>query len=205
MAALKAGRPYVLIVLVSGLLFSLAGCSSNTPAPEPNAVVNLLQQNWQHTPGVTAKSGYLQVVATAQGIVEQDGGGGQPNPPLNLAGTHLVIDGDFSLSASFTEMKADVSWAVYDSPPVIADEFRIEPAGLRLTLRGDDLEIAVFDGLPQQEVTDPQPAHNEHVRVSDPKAALSVLRTGDRLKITSGADTSRGSLMARCTSRGVIS
>ncbi len=145
-----AGRPRVLIVLASGLLLALAGCSSNDPTPEPDVVLDLLHQDWQHTPGVTAAGGGLQVAATARSIVEQDGGGGQPNPPLNLAGTHLVAKGDFTLSASFSDVTADASWTVYDSPPVIADEFRIEPAGLRLTLRGDDLEIAVFDGSRQQ-------------------------------------------------------
>ncbi|MET1021612.1 MAG: endo-1,4-beta-xylanase, partial [Arthrobacter sp.] len=111
------------------------------------------------------------------------------NPPLNLAGTHLAANGDFSLSASFTHVTADASWIVYDSPPVIADEFRIEPAGLRLTLRGDGLEIAVFDGSHPKEATNPQPVHDEHVTVADPEAALSVRRSGDKLEISSGANT----------------
>ncbi|MDR7083094.1 endo-1,4-beta-xylanase [Arthrobacter ginsengisoli] len=185
-----AGRPHALkVVLASGLLLALAGCTPNDPTPEPNVVVDLLQQDWQHTPGVKAGGDGLQVAATARSIVEQDGGGGQPNPPLNLAGTHLVAEGDFSLSASFTDVTSDASWTVYDSPPVIADEFRIEPGGLRLTLRGDDLEIAVFDGSPQKDVTNPQPAHDEHVTVSDPEAALSVRRSGDTLEVASGGDT----------------
>lgn len=79
-------------------------------------VIDLLQQDWEHTPGVTADSAGLRVASTAQSIVEQDGSGGQPNPPLNLAGTHLVADGDFSLSATFTDVTADASWSVYDSP-----------------------------------------------------------------------------------------
>ena len=57
-----AGPPRVLIVLASCLLLTLAGCSSNDPTPEPNMVVDLLQQDWQHTPGVTAGGGHgLQV------------------------------------------------------------------------------------------------------------------------------------------------
>ena len=185
-----AGRPHALMVaLASGLLLAIAGCSSNDPTPEPDVVVDLLQQDWQHTPGVTADGAGLQVAATARSIVEQDGGGGQPNPPLNLAGTHLVAKGDFSLSASFTDVTSDASWTVYDSPPVIADEFRIEPAGLRLTLRGHDLDISVFDGSPQQNVTDPRPAHDERLTVSDPLAALSVSRSGDTLEVASGGDT----------------
>ena len=183
-----AGRRHVLIVLASGLVLVLAGCSSSETTATPDAVVDLLEQDWQ-TPGVTVDGDGLQVVATAPVIVEQDGEGGQPNPPVNLAGTHLEATGAFVLSATFTDVTADVSWGVYDSPPVIADEFRIEPSGLRLTLRGDDLEVAVFDGSPQQEVTAPRPAHDEHVTVPDPAAELSVHRSGNTLEIVSGGDT----------------
>ncbi len=183
-----AGRPRILIVLASGVLLALAGCSSNGPTSKPDVVVDLLQQDWQHTSGVTADGKVLRVAATARSIVQQNGGGGQPNPPLNLAGAHLVAGGDFTLSATFADVTADASWAVYDRPPVIADEFRVEPAGLRLTLLGDDLEIAVFDGTQKRDVTQPVPVHDEHVTVSDPAAPLTVRRSGDTLMIASGVD-----------------
>ena len=182
-----ARRPRVVIVLASGVLLALAGCTPDNP--EPDVVLNLLQQDWRHTPGVTPDGGGLRVAATSRSIVDQDGGGGQPNPPVNLAGTHLVATGDFTLSAAFTDVTADASLTVYDSPPVIADEFRIEPAGLRLTLRGDNLDIAVFDGSRQKSVTNPQPAHDEHVRLQDPGAELTVHRSGDKLEVASGGDT----------------
>ncbi|KUG61206.1 glycoside hydrolase [Kocuria rosea subsp. polaris] len=186
---MRAGPARALVVLASGLLLAVAGCSSNNPAPGPGVPVDLLQQDWRHMPGVTSDDDGLQVTATARHIVEKDGEGGQANPPLNLAGTHLVAEGDFSLSASFTDVVADASWAVYDSPPVIADEFRLEPAGLRLTLRGDDLEIAVFDGSPRKNVSGPQSAYVEHVTVSDPEPTLTVRRSGDTIEIADGENT----------------
>lgn len=189
MAPLTVDHRRVLGLLVTGILLALAGCSASGPGEQPGTVIDLVQQDWQYMPGVTADESGLTVVATARSIVGPDGEGRQPNPPLNLVGAHLEATGDFTLSASFTDVTADASWAVYSTPPVIADEFRIEPAGLRLTLRGSDLEIAVFDGSPQQDVTDPRPAHNEHVSVSDPEAALSVRRSGDTLEVASGEDT----------------
>ncbi|RUR03413.1 endo-1,4-beta-xylanase [Labedella endophytica] len=186
MAALTARRRRVVSVATAGLLLALLGCSSTDSPSERGTVIDLLQQDWRHVPGIVADGDRVRVTATALRIVEQDGGGGQPNPPVNLAGTHLVAAGDFSLSASFTDVTADATLAVYESPPVIADEFRIEPAGVQLTLRGDDLRIAVFDGSLQQDVTDPQPAQDEHVTVLDPEAELSVHRSGDRLEISSG-------------------
>jgi endo-1,4-beta-xylanase len=182
-------RRRALSVGIAGLLLALAGCSSTNSPPERDTTIDLLQQDWRHVPGIVADGEGVRVSATALHIVEQDGGGGQPNPPINLAGTHLVAGDDFALTASFTDVTADATLAVSDSPPVIADEFRIEPAGLRLTLRGDDLRIVVFDGSPQDDVTDPEPAHDEHVTVADPEAELSVNRSGDRLEIASGGET----------------
>jgi endo-1,4-beta-xylanase len=167
----------------------LTGCSTTTTPVERDTVVDLLHQDWQHVPGVAPDGDALRVTQTARRIVEQDGGGGQPDPPVNLFGAHLSADGDFSLSTTLRDVIADATLAVYDSPPVIADEFRIEPAGIHLRLRGDDLEVAVFDGSPQRDAAHPRPAHDEHVRVDDPEAELTVQRSGDDLAVTSGGDT----------------
>ncbi|GLY19698.1 beta-xylanase [Kineosporia sp. NBRC 101677] len=169
-------------------MLAVAGCTSHAPEPK-ETVVDLLQQDWQHVSGVAADGNGLRITATGRTIVDRDSGGRQPNPPLNLAGTHLVTEGDFTLEALFSDVTADASWAVYDSPPVIADEFRIEPAGLRLTLDGDDLGVMVFDGSPEQDVSDPEPVYDEHVTLPDPQAAISVRRAGDTLEIASDGKT----------------
>ncbi|WP_182046647.1 endo-1,4-beta-xylanase [Curtobacterium sp. ME26] len=167
----------------------LTGCSTTPQPVERDTVVDLLHQDWQHVPGIAPDGDALRVTQTARRIVEQDGGGGQPDPPVNLFGAHLSADGDFSLSTTLRDVIADATLAVFDSPPVIADEFRIEPAGIHLRLRGDDLEVAVFDGSPQRDAAHPRPAHDEHVRVDDPEAELTVQRSGDDLAVTSGGDT----------------
>jgi endo-1,4-beta-xylanase len=173
----------------AGLCLALAGCSTTDPTPEPGTVIDLVREDWQNVPGVVADGEQLRVSATGRSIVEQDGAGGQPDPPIDLAGTHLVGVTDFSLSASFRDVAADATLSLLDSPPVIADEFRIEPAGLHLGLRGDDLRITVFDGASPDEVTDPQPAQDEHVTISDPEAELTVDRRGDQVEIASDGRT----------------
>ncbi|GAB3086644.1 endo-1,4-beta-xylanase [Nocardioides zeae] len=171
------------------LVVVAAGCTATDGTSDRATVIDLLEQGWEHVPGVVADGDGLRVTATGWRIVDQDGGGGQPNPPVDLAGTHLLAPDDFTLDASFSDVTADATWAVYDSPPVIADEFRIEPAGLRLTLRDDDLRITVFDGADPEDVTDPEPVHDEQVTLADPEAELSVARSGDRLHVASGGET----------------
>lgn len=190
MAATSARRRRIATAGAVGLvLVALVGCSSTDARPGRGTVVDVAQQDWQHVPGVARDGDGLRVTATGRSIVAQDGSGGRPDPPVDLAGTHLEAAGDFSVSATFADMTADATLTVSDRPPVIADEFRIEPDGVRLTLRGHTLRIAVFDGSRQRDVTDPQPAEHERVRVADPEAELSVRRSGDRLEVTSGGET----------------
>lgn len=189
MAALSGGRRRAALVLGTGLLLMPVACTPDDAPPDPGTVVDLLDPEWSSTPGVTVDGDGLLVSGTARSIVEQDGGGGQPDPAVHLVGTHLEVGGDFTLSATISDVTGDASWAVHDRPPVIADEFRIEPAGLRLTIDGADLEIAVFDETPQQLVTSPQPAYEQHVEIADGAAILEVRRTGDTLEVASGPDT----------------
>lgn len=186
------------VVLVTGALLGCAVPEQTAQVTPPGAAptatpagstIDLVQQDWRHVPGVVADGSSLKVASTGRSIVEQDGGGGRSDPPVNLSGTHLVTGGDFTLSASFQDVIADATLAVSASPPVIADEFRIEPAGITLTLRGKNLDIAVFDGSTDQDVTDPQPLQDKQVTLRDPKAKIVVKRSGDRLEITSGNHT----------------
>ncbi|MCU1572622.1 MAG: glycoside hydrolase family 10, partial [Micrococcaceae bacterium] len=100
-----ARRPHMLMVaLACGLLVVLGGCSPPQPTPEHDETVDMLHQDWQHVPGVSSVGGGLKITATAGRIVQQDGTGGQPNPPVNVAGTHLVVGGDFTLSATLANV-----------------------------------------------------------------------------------------------------
>jgi endo-1,4-beta-xylanase len=199
-----ARRRRVVGVVAVGLPLALAGGAWADSPSGHGSHVDLLSQDWRHVPGIVAAGDGLRVTATRRRIVQQDGSGGQPNPPVDLAGTHLVAAGDFSLRASFADVTADATLAVYDRPPVIADEFRIEPAGLRLTLRGHDLRIAVFDGSSPKDATDPRPARVRHVRVTDPEAQLSVRRSGRRLTIASDGRTVSSLPLARVFRSGEL-
>ena len=176
-------------VATLALLLVLPGCTATAPAPDGGVVVDLLEQDWERVPGVDVDDGGLRVTATGRTIVEQDGTGGQPDPPVDLTGTHLLTGGDVTVTASFEQVAGDATLAVLDAPPVVADEFRLEPAGVRLTLRGDDLRVEAFDGSPPDDVTGPRPTDVEDVTLADPAAEISVRRSGDRFEVASGGET----------------
>ncbi len=135
------------------VLLALTGCTT-TDAPERPTVVDLVQHGWQHVPGVEQDGDVLRVESTGRQIVRQDGSGGQDDPPVDLVGSHLTADGDVTVAVTFADVTEDATLAVSDTPPVIADEFRIEPAGIRLTLRDDHLRVAVYEDAREHAVTD---------------------------------------------------
>ncbi|MER5619114.1 endo-1,4-beta-xylanase [Streptomyces sp. NPDC002215] len=101
-------------------------------------------------PGTTARNDVLRVSASDRHIVEQDSSGGQPNPPLNLAGPHLRSDGDFTVTARMSGVGDDDgdSWLrLYGRVPVIYDEWRQERPSLRVGVTADgQVKVQIWDG-----------------------------------------------------------
>jgi endo-1,4-beta-xylanase len=113
---------------------------------------SLLDGQWSYMAGATKEKDGLHITNTGLAIVEQDGSGGQPNPPINLFGTHLEQAKDFRISATLDRIQGKASLQLYGQPPIIADEFRIERQSLRFSLQDDLLYIDLWDGSGQQPV-----------------------------------------------------
>jgi endo-1,4-beta-xylanase len=178
------------LALTSVLLLLLAcSCRAVALPPPPAPELDLLGQGWGSVAGVSSQADGLHVEATGGWIVGQDGSGGQPDPPVDLAGTHLRAGPGFTLRATFADVTGDASWAVHDRPPVTADEFRIEPPGLVLTLRDDDVQVTVRDGWSDPDGAAAEPVLDRHVQVADPTAALTLTSTADLLTVASGGQT----------------
>ncbi len=103
---------------------------------------DLIASGWNYMPGVTPVTGGLRVDSRDFKIVNQDGSGGQANPPVNLYGTRLQVNGNFIVTARTGPLgAAKASLQLYGGVPTVADEFRIEPASIRLSLSGSAITV----------------------------------------------------------------
>lgn len=67
-------------------------------------------------------------------IIHQDGSLGQANPPVNLSGKHLLVKGDFKITAVLSKIDKQASFRLYASPPIIYDQWRIESPSIDVTV-----------------------------------------------------------------------
>lgn len=186
------------ILIAIGISASVAAYGSgrwHRPSPGSGsggvsgAVIDLLPQNWHYLDGVTQTDTGLLVATANAKIVQQDGSGGQPNPPVNLYGTHLTTSGDFAVTAHLSDQSGTNTIRLYDKPPIIADEFRVEPGGIAVTEQDDTLTVQVWDGSEQSDVTNPQPVFSQQATLADPNADVVISRSGQDLTVQAGSTT----------------
>jgi len=155
----------VLFVSVVILAFSIThGSSGGKKAPAVKVAgnsINLLHGQWSYLLGASLKPDGLHVAHTGLSIVQQNGSGGQPNPPVNVYGTHLDFSGSFALNAEFSNVRGTASLQLYGKPPVIQDEFRVEPPSIRLDIASGKLTVGVWDGKATRDLANQKPASSQ--------------------------------------------
>jgi endo-1,4-beta-xylanase len=106
--------------------------------------INLLAGSWDSMPASRKTAEGLLVMPQKLKIVKQDGSGGQSNPPVNLLGDRLEAKGDFTLTAHIKRDHTTANLWFYGQVPLIADEFRIDRASLRIAISDQRLEVTQF-------------------------------------------------------------
>jgi endo-1,4-beta-xylanase len=144
---------YGLAILAIIIIAVAANAMMNNQEPNiPQAAsteLNLLKGQWSYLPGATKQGTALQIQSLDRKIVNQDGSGGQPNPPINLYGTYLTKTSHFVVTAIVTRVQGNATIQLYGQPPIIADEFRIERKSVQVTLAAQTATISVWDGSKQ--------------------------------------------------------
>ncbi|MEU9141288.1 endo-1,4-beta-xylanase [Streptomyces sp. NPDC048404] len=104
-------------------------------------------RDWAHFAGGKSTHAGVRVTHLDRRITRQDGTGGQPNPPVNLRGPHMVFRGDVRIEASLRRTDdTDAYLHLYGETPVIYDEWRYERRGVRIGVVGGRLRIDRWDG-----------------------------------------------------------
>lgn len=145
--------------------------------------VDMFQPGWNYLPGTTVDTNGLHVHYLGRTIVEQDGSGGQANPSVNLYGTHFRISGDFEIKATVKDLIGMASLRFYDSPPIIQDEFRVEPKSLRITIRDTTATTTQWRGYAGQKLTAQNPS-SANAHTFTPQAINTITMTRWRGQIT---------------------
>ncbi|WP_256923433.1 endo-1,4-beta-xylanase [Streptomyces sp. 13-12-16] len=104
-------------------------------------------RDWAHFAGGKPTHTGVRVTPLDRRITRQDGTGGQPNPPVNLRGPHMVFRGDVRIEAGLRRTDdTDAYLHLYGETPVIYDEWRYERRGVRIGVVGGRLRIDRWDG-----------------------------------------------------------
>ncbi|TCO55942.1 endo-1,4-beta-xylanase [Actinocrispum wychmicini] len=117
--------------------------------PAVAAGIDLLRgHDWTHFAGAARTADGVQITPLDRWITSQkEGRRLQPNPPVNLAGPHLAVAGDFQVDATMAGINGKSAYLqLYGQLPVIYDEWRQERPSVRVGIVGGRLETAVWDG-----------------------------------------------------------
>lgn len=104
-------------------------------------------RDWTHLAGATQDASGVHVKPLGRAIVNQDGTGGQPNPPVNVPGSHLEVSGDFELSLRAKDLSdKTASLRLYAAVPIIYDEWRYDGPSLDIGIKADKVTLSIWDG-----------------------------------------------------------
>ena len=155
------------------------------PPPQSGGVGNLDPASWQYLPGGVPEADGLRILPADFHIVTQAGAAGEANPPVDLYGPHLETTGDFEVTASMSDIVGNAAVQLYDTPPVIADEFRVEPASLRIVRTPDALRIEAWDGTNTTKLDQQLPFYDHsYPLASSTQTKLDITKVGKDVTVT---------------------
>jgi len=112
-----------------------------------NVYVNLINgHDWANLSGAEVKSNGVHITPLNQSIIHQDGSKAQLNPPVNVRGPHLAVDGSFEVAADMQGAEDGASLQLYGAVPIVYDEWRQERPSVRIDVSNGRVEAYIWDG-----------------------------------------------------------
>ena len=188
----KLRIPAAAVALAITALF--AGFSIGALPAVADGEVDLLSGHWNFLAGADQQADGVHVHYLGRSIVEQDGSGGQPDPPVNLYGMHLQTNGDFSVTGTISNLHGNASLRLYGAVPIVQDEFRVEPKSLQLDFSGNQVNVQWWRGYMHEYLSSQHPTFTRHVAMTaQPNTTFTIERHGSQYTLLiNGVQVSRG-------------
>lgn len=106
----------------------------------------LKQSEWSHFPGAEQTDEGINVKPIRRVLTHKDTSAPQPNPPVNVRGSHIEVDGDFQIEMALSGVGNAAAVQFYGQVPVIYDEWRQERGSIRIDVNTDGLSARIWDG-----------------------------------------------------------
>jgi endo-1,4-beta-xylanase len=140
----------ILILMVAVVLMANRNPKGvNVINKSKKAQIDLISgQDWSHMAGATQTGNKVKVSPLGRAIVNQDGSGGQPNPPVNVRGPHLSFKKGFKITVGAADIPKSgaASFYLYGSVPVIYDEWRYQTPQVRVDISQDSIAMSEWNG-----------------------------------------------------------
>jgi endo-1,4-beta-xylanase len=163
-------------LITAGTVYATAHYNNEFETRLVTAQENLITSGqWSYMPGSEIKPDGLHIAYRDFRIVEQDGSGGQPNPAVNEYGTHLRVPDNFVLTAKLDDILGSVSLQLYASPPMVSDEFRVEPKSISLMISGDKLTAHRWDEDVKGDLANQRPIEEKMFSIPSEKNMVLTL------------------------------
>lgn len=114
--------------------------------PSTNKIDWLAQSNWSYFTGAKVTDNGIEIFPTGRVINHSDTSTAQPNPPINIRGSHLKTTGNFQIDFAVSGVDNEASVNFYGQVPVIYDEWRQERSSIRFEIKNDELKVRIWDG-----------------------------------------------------------
>lgn len=106
----------------------------------------LAPQDWSHFPGAETTDRGIHIKPIGRVITHKDTSAAQPNPPVNIRGSHLKVSGDFQIETTISGVNNGATLQFYGQVPIIYDEWRQERGSIRVTITNSRVSLQIWDG-----------------------------------------------------------
>jgi endo-1,4-beta-xylanase len=122
--------------------------------------------DWSHYSGAEQVKGVVRIRPLGIAINHRDTSTAQPDPPVNIRGTHIRVPKEFQINMKLSGIGSEPTLQFYGQIPVIYDEWRQERQSIRLEVKNDGIRVRIWDGTSANSIDERVYKYNVKNKVS---------------------------------------